>query len=225
MKVGVVSDIHSNIVSFRTVMEDMPPVDELVCCGDIVGYGPNPSECLELVREKFDFAVMGNHDRMVTNSTDRGIGGTVGAGIEHSLNELSDEQMNWLGQLDEESEYRGYTIVHSHPKVTDRYVYPKQFSNMTRYAMENETDGVLLGHTHVQAAKKFDTDKGEILVSNPGSVGQPRDRNPKAAYGVLDTEKNDMELHRVSYDISEVQRRIKECGLPSKTGERLERGK
>lgn len=225
MKIGLVSDIHSNIVSFEKVLEDMPEVDRMVCVGDIVGYGPNPVECLEKVKEECDFVVQGNHDRIVSSPRNFGGNSMAQAGAEHSKELLSEEQKEWLGELDAVGQYQGYLIAHSHPTITDKYVYPREFSTVSERAVEKDVDGLVLGHTHIQAQEKIGTDNSDILVVNPGSVGQPRDKNPMSAYGVLDTEDNTVELRRVSYDISEVQERIREAGLPERVGNRLTEGR
>lgn len=225
MKIGLVSDIHSNIVSFEKVLQDMPEVDKIICVGDIVGYGPNPVECLEKVKDECDFVVQGNHDRMVSSSRNFGGNSMAQAGVDYSEKMLSEEQKEWLGNLNPVDQYQGYLVAHSHPTITDKYVYPQEFSTVSKRAAEEDSDGLILGHTHVQAHEKFDRNSVDILVVNPGSVGQPRDKNPMAAYGILDTEENTVELKRVSYDISEVQRRIQEAGLPKRVGNRLAEGR
>lgn len=242
MKIGLVSDIHSNIVSFEKVLQDMPEVDKMICVGDIVGYGPNPVKCLEKVRDKCDFVVQGNHDRVVSSSYNFGGNSMAQAGVNYSKKMLSEKQREWLGNLNPVGQYQGYLVAHSHPTIIDKYVYPREFSKVSKKVAKKDLDGLILGHTHIQAHEKFDKDSDDallesveskssskdinsILVANPGSVGQPRDKKPTAAYGILDTEKNSVKLKRVSYDITEVRRRIQQASLPKRTGERLTEGR
>lgn len=107
------------------------------------------------------------------------------------------------------------TIVHSHPSTRGEYVYPEQFEQLRIFL--DDYRGLVLGHTHIQHKTTVD----DRLIVNPGSVGQPRDGDPHAAYAVLDTETNDVELHRTHYNIDRVHHEIVVGGLPSEIGERL----
>ena len=219
MRLGVISDIHGNKVALDAVLEDMPPVDGLVCAGDVVGYNPWHAECVEAVRDREVPTVMGNHDRAVATDTAFRFNRMAGAGVEHARETLTDDQIAWLADLpDERVEYDGRVkIVHGHPDDPDRYTYPDEFSPR----MLGEEDALILGHTHVQGHEQY----GEGIVLNPGSVGQPRDGDPRAAYAVLDLDALAVEEHRVEYDIAEVERAVEEAGLPRKIGARLKTGR
>jgi len=218
MRVGVISDIHANLVALEAVLADMPEVDELVCAGDVVGYNPNPAECVAAVRDREIPTIMGNHDRMVV--TGRNFRGNymARAGVEHARKTLDDEAIEWLSGLPAERTLYDDRVkmVHGHPEDPDRYTYPGDFSP----GVLGDEDVLVMGHTHVQHAEQY----GEGIVLNPGSVGQPRDSDPRAAYAVLDLDAFTVDEHRVAYDIQAVQEGIEAAGLPRRTGSRLESG-
>jgi putative phosphoesterase len=219
MRVGVISDIHANRVALETVLTDMPEVDELVCAGDVVGYNPHPADCVEAVRERKIPTVMGNHDRMLAAGRNFRGNHMARAGVEHARQELGDDATGWLADLpDERTLFEGRVkMVHGHPDDPDRYTYPEEFSP----GMLDEEDVLIMGHTHVQHAEKY----GEGIVLNPGSVGQPRDSDPRAAYAVVDLDAFTVDEHRVEYDVGTVQDDIEAAGLPRRTGSRLESGR
>ncbi|MFB6266718.1 MAG: metallophosphoesterase [Halodesulfurarchaeum sp.] len=219
MRVGVISDIHSNLPALEAVLEDMPAVDAMVCAGDVVGYNPWPAACVEAVRERAVPTIMGNHDRKVARGTNFGANAMARAGVEHARRQLDDEQLAWLrGLPTERNEFDGrMKIVHGHPQDPDRYTYPEEFS---QYLLGDE-QVLVMGHTHVQHAEHL----GEGLILNPGSVGQPRDRDPRAAYAVVDLDGLTADTYRVEYDIDRVIEAVEDAGLPRRTGERLRKGR
>ncbi|MCD2201639.1 metallophosphatase family protein [Halobacterium sp. KA-4] len=220
MKIGLISDIHANHPALAAVLADMPPVDEVVCAGDIVGYNPIPSTCVERVQEVASVTVQGNHDRTVENPDKYRANQMAYAGLEYAQSVLTDSQRQWLQDLPPTETFGGgdYLLVHSHPENRGEYVYPRNFPDLRPQL--DDYQGIVLGHTHIQHKATVD----DRLIVNPGSVGQPRDGNPHAAYAVLDTETNDVELHRTHYNIDRVHHEIVVEGLPSKTGERLFEG-
>ncbi|SEP02932.1 Predicted phosphodiesterase [Halorientalis persicus] len=219
MQVGLISDIHANLPALEAVLDDMPPVDDIICAGDIVGYNPWPRECLERVRTVSSLIVQGNHDRNVETPHRYEHNDMAHAELEFAQQELSDSQRKWLSDLPERTEFAGdtYRLVHSHPDPNrlSSYVRPAQFPKMRPYLDDHV--GIVLGHTHIQHKATID---GRLIV-NPGSVGQPRDGDERAAYATLDTAADEVELRRVEYDINRVISRVEECGLPTKTGTRL----
>ena len=219
MKVGVLSDIHGNTVALDAVLSDMPPVDELICAGDIVGYNPWPAECVEFIREREVPTVMGNHDRAAAGHSSFGFNSMAGAGVEYARERLSDEQIEFLGTLlDSRRVFDDRVkIVHGHPNDPNRYTSPADF----RPELLGDEEVLVLGHTHIQGHESFE----EGIVMNPGSVGQPRDGDPRAAYAVLDLAELSVTEHRVSYDIDSVQEAIREAGLPERIATRLEDGR
>ena len=223
MKIGLLSDVHANLPALEAVLEDLPPVDAVVCAGDVVGYNPWPSECVERIRSVASVTVRGNHDRMVETPRRYAHNEMALAGLEHAAAELSAAQREWLRSRPERTTVAdgAYRLVHSHPDPGERdsYVYPKDFAGLRPYL--DDHDGLVLGHTHVQHRATVD---GRVVV-NPGSVGQPRDGDPDAAYAVLDTARNAVELRRTAYDVDRVRRKIEAEGLPSETAERLAEGR
>jgi len=199
MRVGLISDIHANLPALEAVLSEMPPVDMIICAGDIVGYNPWPRECLERVRSISSLVVQGNHDRNVETPHRYEHNEMAHAGLELAQKELTDEQREWLAELPLRTEFveGAYRVVHSHPDPNrlGSYVRPAQFPKMRPYL--DEYDGIILGHTHVQHKATID---GRLIV-NPGSVGQPRDGDERAAYAVLDTAADEVALRRVEYDM------------------------
>jgi len=181
MDVGVVSDIHANRVALNAVLEDMPDVDQLVCVGDIIGYNPWPADCVSIIRDQATATVQGNHDRQIETPERYADHPMAGPALQLAANQLSDEAKDWLVNLPETMCICDDRVkmVHSHPEYTDKYVHPLEFPNLDRHI--NTEDVLLLGHTHRQHAEVVDG----TLVLNPGSVGQPRDGNPDAAYAIL----------------------------------------
>ncbi len=222
MKVGLLSDVHANLPALEAVLDDMPAVDRIVCAGDVIGYNPWPAECIDRVREVASATVRGNHDRTVENPSRYRANRMAEAGLEHAKETLSDEQLDWLRGLPRAETFGGdrYLLVHSHPapEREDAYVYPEEFPNLDRHLGEH--DGIVLGHTHVQGVRSV----GDGFVVNPGSVGQPRDGDPDAAYAVLDTTTDEVALRRVTYDIDRVREAIEAADLPTRTAERLYKG-
>ncbi|WP_135807194.1 metallophosphoesterase family protein [Halorussus marinus] len=219
MKVGVLSDVHSNEIALEAVLADLPDVDALVCAGDVVGYNPWPAECVEAIRTRGVPTVMGNHDRAVATGTAFRFNAMAKAGVEHADERLSDDQRAWLAELpDERREFDDRVkIVHGHPEDPDHYTRPHEFGP----DLLGEEDALIMGHTHVQHHEVYD----EGVVLNPGSVGQPRDSDPRAAYAILDLDDLTVEERRVEYDIEAVQRAVEEAGLPSRIGSRLAEGR
>ena len=219
MQVGVVSDIHANRIALDAVFEDMPPVEGVVCAGDVVGYNPWPGECIDRVRDRGVPTVMGNHDRAVASGSAFAFNSMAGAGVEYTREVLDDDRMDWLGSLpDERTAFDGRVkIVHGHPDDPDRYTYPDLFGP----ELLDEEDVLVLGHTHVQHHESYDAG----IVLNPGSVGQPRDGDPRAAYAMLDLDAMTVEERRVGYEIERVERAVDEAELPEGIGSRLRKGR
>ena len=231
MKVGVISDIHGNRVALRAVLTDMPEVDHLVCAGDVVGYNPWHADCVDAMRG--DPAalpegpwptapvptVIGNHDRAVAGETPFRFNGMARAGVEHASGQLDDDQLAWLAALPEtlllfEDRVK---IVHGHPEDPDHYTYPDEFGPDL---LDGETL-LVMGHTHRQHHEVYD----DGIVCNPGSVGQPRDGDARAAYAVVDLDERTVHEHRVAYDTAAVVDAVEAAGLPPRIGARLTQGR
>lgn len=219
MRLGVISDVHANRPALEAVFADMPSVDAVVCAGDVVGYNPWPLDCVDAIRDRGIPTVQGNHDRAVASGDAAGFNGMARAGVDYARNQLGSGAIGWLGALPTERIVAGgrVKIVHGHPDDPDRYTYPRDFSP----GLLDDEELLILGHTHVQHHAVFD----EGIVLNPGSVGQPRDGNPDAAYAVVDLDDRSVEEHRVSYDVDAVVAAVEEADLPRRIGERLRDGR
>jgi putative phosphoesterase len=218
MRLAVISDVHGNAVALDAVLEDMPRVDGVLCAGDVVGYGPWPGECVDLVRREGATTVMGNHDRAIVQDTGFRFNSMAKAGVEYARDVLDDEHMEFLADLPEERVAAGgrVKVVHGHPDDPDHYTRTHEFSPR----LLDDEDVLVMGHTHVQHHEKY----GEGIVLNPGSVGQPRDGDPRAAYATLDLDRMDVEERRVEYDVEKVQDAVADADLPERIGTRLARG-
>ena len=235
MRVCVLSDVHANRVALEAVFEDIEErsVDVLLCAGDVVGYNPWPAACVEAVREREIPTVMGNHDRAVASGTAFRFNDMARAGVEYAREQLNDDQLQWLSDLPtERHEVDGRVhVVHGHPDDPDRYTYPQEFSSdMVR----GKADVLVLGHTHVQGHAVFEDGEGggeseesggATIVMNPGSVGQPRDGDPRAAYAICDLDAMAVEERRVPYDVERVIDAVREADLPERIGTRLKQGR
>ena len=219
MKIGAISDIHSNIVALDAVLADMESVDLLVCAGDVVGYNPRPAECVDRIREKSIPTIEGNHDRAVTTDEYPGFNDMAVAGVKYAQDALNDDQMSWLTTLEPEKTMLDgrLKIVHGHPDDPDRYTRPEDFGP----DLLGEEDLLIMGHTHVQHHEIYP----DGMVVNPGSVGQPRDRDHRAAYSIIDLDERTVEDHRVDYDVDSVVMQVVEAGLPQQIGFRLTQGR
>jgi len=219
MRIGLLSDIHANRVALEAVLDDMPTVDRLLCAGDVVGYNPWPAACVKVLRERDVPTVMGNHDRMVASERNFGANGMAQAGVTHAREHLDAEERRWIESLPRERVACDgrVKVVHDHPRHQDHYTYPREFSA----DLLGDEEVLVLGHTHVQGYRAFEAG----LVVNPGSVGQPRDGDPRAAYAVLDMEEKTIKERRVEYDIEAVISAVEAAGLPESTGTRLRDGR
>ncbi|WEL18900.1 Metallophosphatase family protein [Halorhabdus sp. SVX81] len=218
MRIAVIADVHANKVALEAVAGDMPDVDGVICAGDVVGYNPWPEFCVDWVQEHDVPTVQGNHDRAVATGEYPGFNDMAAAGVEHARDHLSEAHREWLGQLPtERTLFDGRVkMVHGHPDDPDHYTHPSEFSP----GLLGDEDVLVLGHTHVQSHEKY----GDGIVLNPGSVGQPRDGDPGAAYALVDLDAMTVEQRRVRYDVGAVMDAVDEAGLPRRVGTRLSRG-
>jgi putative phosphoesterase len=221
MTVALISDVHANRPALDAVLDDLPDVDGFVNAGDVVGYNPYPRDCVNKVRELGAASVQGNHDRAVAGDASFGFHSTAGHAVEWTEGHVDDRTAEWLGALPQERETVfadvRVKVVHGAPGAPDRYTYPREFSP----SLLGGEDVLVMGHTHVQGKEVYD----EGVVVNPGSVGQPRDGDPRAAYALLDGGTGEVELRRVEYPVSHVQDEIRRAGLPESLAERLVEGR
>lgn len=232
-RIALLSDIHANSVALEAVLEALPPVDTIVCLGDVVGYGPAPKRCVEMIRDRADVILRGNHERTLEDPHRYAGHELAYDGLVHAQEELSEEDIDWALDLPESVRYTDDILLcHSHPDPAKRGTYLTERTLHT-LAPGFERHGhqvVAFGHTHVQRSGHIGEYVPEPVPDgrfvNPGSVGQPRDGDPRAAFAVLDIGGDDIEieLHRVAYDIERTKRHIESAGLPARSATRLETG-
>ena len=241
MRIAIVSDIHSNIAALQSVMADLDArsVDKIVCLGDIVGYGPAPNECVELIRFKADFCLMGNHDWAVLGKEDLAYFNSFAReAVIWSQKQLKEDCANFLKSLAFINIKGECTYVHSSPFEPQTWTYIIN-KNDAQFEFEHfQTQLCFVGHTHVagiflkkgqtiifQMEDKIHFKEDEKLIINVGSVGQPRDFDSRASYGILDLKNRWFEFHRVTYDIESTQLSMEKFGLPKYLIERLSYGR
>ncbi|MBS0203570.1 MAG: YfcE family phosphodiesterase [Planctomycetes bacterium] len=214
MRILVLADIHANWTALSAIRETY---DACLVLGDLVEYGVQPIECIEWVRDHATAVIRGNHDHSVAQRvpppTGSGLRGLSGATRQHHWNILTPSHLKFLSRLpvSQTLELDGlrFHLVHATPRdPMDEYLATDAESWKVRLA-GIDADFVLVGHTHLQ----FHLDLGRLQLVNPGSVGQPRDGNPLAAYAIIENGK--VELKRVEYDIDAAVRALREVNLPA----------
>ncbi len=210
MVLAIISDLHGNLPALEAVLADLGTVDGVLCCGDLVGYYPDAPEVVERVRGLGARAVRGNHELMVTGAREVPPERARYYAIADARRALSADQLAWLAALPPslalERDGLAVEVRHASPWDEETYLYPD--SDLGRVGLREGT-WLLLGHTHYPMRRPA----GGGVVANPGSVGQPRDRDPRAAYAVLDTAAGRWEQRRVAYDHRTYQRRLETLGV------------
>lgn len=224
MKIGVIADIHSNLAALQAVLKDMPRVEELICVGDLVGYAAEPNEVVRLARSKRVRAVMGNHDYAAVTRDVRGFNPIAARAALWTAEHLSKENLEFLSDLPTHLELsygkQKLYVVHGSPRdPLDEYVFPDSSNRLLAELVRDlEADVILMGHTHMPMKRLV---YGKLIV-NPGGVGQPRDRDPRASHVVLDVgEEVEVDYRRVEYDVKSTAQKIEAAGLPSELAMRL----
>jgi putative phosphoesterase len=224
VKIAVISDVHSNLEALEAVLERLEGMD-LYCLGDLVGYGASPNEVLERLRERRVFSVMGNHDYAVLNRDTTMFNPRAAAAVHWTADYLSEQNREYLRTLpmDARLELGVVTAYLTHGSPDDslwEYVDPTTHSLLFGHYLRKLKVGLLgLGHTHIP----YVWPEEEGMVFNPGSVGQPRDGDPRASYAVvtIGEGKPEVETHRVEYDCDTAAKKIREGGLPDALARRL----
>lgn len=223
MKVAVISDIHGNLPALQAVLSDMPPIDMIVCCGDIVGYYPDINEVCAVLRTSNVFTVRGNHDAYVTGELQPDPSKSIAYRTEWSRRQLDFIHLQWLKSLPVEMrfQWRNFTLIvrHASPWDEETYLYADSPGLAKLAVKENEM--LIVGHTHHPMLKSV----GNGVVLNPGSVGQPRDWNEESSYAIVETMSEVAEIRRVAYDVRAFQKRLKSLSWDKAAIEILSRRK
>ncbi len=232
MRIGIFSDVHANLEALETVLRALRDehVDSMVCLGDTVGYGPHPNECLALVRENCTVVLKGNHDSGLIGETSVEDFNQYGLrALLWSQERVTEENKEYLRNLPFLVVHEDVTLAHASPLNPGEWTYVLTLRaarvNFDAFA----TTICFIGHTHVPVIINEDLSVGEFrkgsrCIINVGSVGQPRDGNPEAAYGIYDTEEKEFTLFRVPYDIQKTADAIIAAGLPEYLARRLFHG-
>jgi diadenosine tetraphosphatase ApaH/serine/threonine PP2A family protein phosphatase len=241
MKYAIISDIHGNLEALQEVLSEIEKaaVDSILCLGDIVGYGPNPNECVAIVKEKAEISLAGNHDYAPLGKIDISyFNPWARSAIEWTAQELTQDSVDYLLGLPLRIELEGFTIVHSTPSEPDQWNYIVTIGDAVKNFSDFSTRVCFVGHSHVPMIVCLNgNDDYRVIEENPlhldeekryiiniGSVGQPRDLDPKAAYAIWDATERLYELRRVEYDVAETQRKIRATALPDFLADRLQSG-
>ncbi len=238
MRIAVVADVHGNGAAFQAVIAAFEPVDEVWCLGDLVGYGPAPDECIDLLQQMAHRCVAGNHDWAAIGRLPlEDFNPAAAAAARWTAGRLSESHRRFLEGLPETAEIGDFTLAHGSPRhpIWEYILTPGAAAASFPYFF---TTYGLVGHTHVPALfvepggpalapPEYDSTTALVpsrLILNPGSVGQPRDGFPEARYMFLDTKRLTFEYRHVPYDIERTQAEMAAVGLPPILISRLSHG-
>lgn len=250
MRYLVISDLHSNWEALEAVLGEAAGLyDRAVCCGDLAGYGPDPNRVIDWARANLDAVIRGNHDRVCCGLDSlEWFNPVAQAATVWTIAQLTPENLAWLRALEQGPlEVDGFRLIHGSPLDEDEYVMSLTDARNVFSYLEGKVG--FFGHTHLQGGfawvngryshaaqvDPFDRKRksrtvfrldpdGSYLI-NPGSVGQPRDGDTRAAWAIFDTETREVALHRTAYDWEATCRKVVAAGLPDVLGTRLGRGR
>ncbi len=240
MRFAILSDIHANLEALEAVLADAEEQQctHFVCLGDVVGYNASPSECVKIIQEMECPVVKGNHDEQASIvSSSEGFNELAEEAIDWTRAQLSADDKAWLSDLRLTRQVRDFTVVHATLDTPGQWGYVFNDLDAIASFTYQHTSLCFFGHTHWPTAFVRDDNVrriavGQIMLSagkkyfiNPGSIGQPRDRDWRAAYCILHTDRNVVEQRRVKYDLETAQRKIREAGLPDRLADRLAVGR
>lgn len=242
MLYGIISDVHANYEALAAVLAQLQGVERIVCAGDIIGYGPEPRECINKVKELGIISVAGNHDKAATGEHDtRWFNKRALAAVEFTKKQLDLEGLEYLKSLPLEFSEEDFQVVHGSLRAPlEDYLVSISDAMPTFEQMTKPL--CFVGHYHrpLFIAKKKDgfydgrslldgeellVDEYEKVIINVGAVGQPRDGDPRASYGLYDSKTKIFSLNRISYEIEKVQKKMTKVGLPQQLIDRLKIGR
>jgi predicted phosphodiesterase len=243
MRALIISDVHANLEALEAVLADARAkggFDEVWCLGDVVGYGPDPGPCVDLLRGQELICVGGNHDYAACGRVGvEAFNSYAAEAVLWTASQLSKEQKGFLAGLREVERREGFTLVHGTLKEPVWEYMVNQYAAMDTFG-RMESAYCLVGHSHLSfvcseaggmalfgplvegSPVKLESQR---LIFNPGSVGQPRDGDARASYALYDREASRITRHRVGYEVGRVQERMRRAGLPEYLAKRLEYGR
>ncbi|MEI7634368.1 MAG: metallophosphoesterase family protein [bacterium] len=240
-RIGVFSDIHGNLHALESVLEQMTSLgaDVMICCGDVVGYGGNPNECVNILRERQISTIAGNHDFAALDLTDSGtFNPAARRAIIWTQEALTPENARWLRERPLDIEAFGMLFVHASPLNPHEWSYIITMGDARESFRHFTHRFCFIGHSHMPFV--VENENGRLngpctpviqikkscrYIVNVGSVGQPRDRNPDSCFTILDLDAGSLQFHRVKYDLDGAQKEIRLQGLPPELADRLAHGR
>jgi diadenosine tetraphosphatase ApaH/serine/threonine PP2A family protein phosphatase len=243
LRTAFISDIHANLDALDVVLEDIKgqEIDRVVCLGDIVGYGPQPNECVRRVQETCEITIVGNHDYAALGRIDTlGFNEYARAAADWTAESLDPSSVEFLENLPLTALLGEMLLVHASPSDPERWIYVLSYQEAQRQFEAFGERLCFIGHSHLPvvieelggeiSALEFPGDvplrlhRDRRYIVNVGSVGQPRDRNPRAGYAWYDDEMDAAMLRRLEYPVEAVQKKILDAGLPPFLAQRLTDG-
>lgn len=244
MRYGILSDVHGNLEALDATIEALTSdrIDVFVCLGDIVGYGPDPNECLERIWSLTSEVIAGNHDHAAVGRLDLAtFNHNAAEAALWTMQRLTRTGRHYLSELPLTFRHGEVLAVHAAPSHPERWPYllsPEQVASEFR-SFPEDTRVCFVGHTHTPAFFEHTHETGcrrvrlsdrpvrfeRRCIVNAGSVGQPRDGDPRAAYVVYDTDTGEIEIKRVCYDLQTTQKKMRRAGLPEMLAARLGQGR
>lgn len=242
MKFAVISDIHSNLEALTAVLKDIEKhkVDAIHCLGDVIGYGCDPKACLDMVNKNCEIKLMGNHEYLILGLISQdNCNSSAQASYQWTLKQITDYELALIEEFQMKSVYEDCLLVHSSPFKPEEWHYIVN-SQQAELAFENLNEKFcFFGHSHLpmifvenkdnlprmKVGHDFIMDPDYRYLVNVGSVGQPRDKDPRASYVIVDTEEWEVLFKRVEYDIISAQNKMKEAAMPDLLVQRLAVGK
>lgn len=241
MRYAILSDVHANLGALRAVLADAADqVDAILCLGDVVGYGAEPEGCIELVAERCQVVVAGNHEHAVAGLMAlEWFNPYARAAAEWTRERLDDDHRTWLASLPLVREWEEATLVHASPRHPDEWQYVIAAEDGFRAFASFTTRLCFVGHSHLPGVwvegswgRRHHLGPVDVAIEpgcrylvNVGSVGQPRDRDARAAWALWDAEAKRIRIRRVPYDVTATRARIVTAGLPAFLGDRLGQGR
>ena len=241
MLYAIISDVHANIDALEVVFNrlDSIGVEKVVCLGDVVGYNAEPNECVAMIASRNIQTILGNHDAVACGIEEPwGFNPVALAAVVWTREQLHESTLEWLRGLPDALNYGPFVAVHGAPKNHNTYLFSWEDTLPHVYFMDEQNCRIcFMGHTHTPAVFSTDgtycldeknritLDPEKVYFINPGSVGQPRDDNPSAAFGLFDTETRVFELVRTAYDVDRASQRVRDAKLPRFLADRLLMGR
>lgn len=240
MRYGIISDIHGNLEALETVLEALSEeeIDEYICGGDIVGYGADPSPCIDITRRLNPLTVCGNHDWATCGFFDiEYFNSMARQAVIWTRQVLSSAELDYLKTLSLTHDTKRFTLVHGSLDCPEQFGYILSAGGAHSTMRRSKTPLCFIGHSHVAGIFLWDGDQIEYTtkprmeikednkyVVNVGSVGQPRDGDSRASYAIYDDERGTVEIKRISYNIKKAQDKILKANLPPMLAYRLSNG-